>query len=869
MRFSPLACLLIALGMGSSFVVLAQQQAGAKKKGKAKAGAAKQGPAKLIAESDAAPKAALADRLLWRNEKLQRDFPDLCFDKTGTPWICCIEHDGAHDVLKLLVRTGSELKEAAVLSTPGVIHQPAITSDGGEGVWCFWGQPDEKDVMTLRARRFSKGEAGAEITLAASGGGDSFADAGTDAAGRVWVAWQSMRRGHGDVFARFLDAGKTDWSPERQISQSTHGNWEPRLAFGPDGGTWIAYDSSRGGEFNLYLARIAPDGALTEKQLTSSAEYEARAAICHDGKGSLWIAGERGRRLWGKDLRGHDPADGLNGQKRLLLGRYDIATGQFTEVPVFDRGRPAPIPMPSPTHMVNLPSVAVDAGGDPWLAYRACNSLNWRVVLMKYDAARKQWTEPNAVEDSTMGQDRHNEITRAPDGSLWLCWPSDQRKTKECGISGVHAARVDTAAKLVDVAPESAADVAATPEPAPYLNDPTPERPQDVNHKWTFGGKTYTLCFGDLHRHTDISNCRTGAEGCIAENYRYAYDMADLDFLGTSDHTDVGKTMHPYEWWQTQRQVDAFFSPGKFASLYAYEREQHYPWGHRNIVFAKRGGPVVYIKRATYRASAWGALYPVEAGIADITPMELWDILRRHGGAVSAISHTGATGMGTDWDKYEKIDNTVENVVEIFQGARVSYEGLGTPQPTAGLRQGQKYTADTASDAQIPAPPAAIQDFGAIRNNGVYQRALTDGHKLGVFANSDHISTHTSFGGVYVEEFTREGIIAGFNARRTIAATDKIFIEMSCNGRLMGEVFESKDTPVIELAVDGTAPLKRITLVRNEVDHHTITPEAGAKTHRATFKDDAPLDGENRYYLRIEQSDGNMAWSSPVWVRRR
>ena len=130
MRFSPLACLLIALGMGSSFVVLAQQQAGAKKKGKAKAGAAKQGPAKLIAESDAAPKAALADRLLWRNEKLQRDFPDLCFDKTGAPWICCIEHDGAHDVLKLLVRTGSELKEAAVLSTPGVIHQPAITSDG-------------------------------------------------------------------------------------------------------------------------------------------------------------------------------------------------------------------------------------------------------------------------------------------------------------------------------------------------------------------------------------------------------------------------------------------------------------------------------------------------------------------------------------------------------------------------------------------------------------------------------------------------------------------------------------------------------------------------------------------------------------------
>jgi hypothetical protein len=29
------------------------------------------------------------------------------------------------------------------------------------------------------------------------------------------------------------------------------------------------------------------------------------------------------------------------------------------------------------------------------------------------------------------------------------------------------------------------------------------------------------------------------------------------------------------------------------------------------------------------------------------------------------------------------------------------------------------------------------------------------------------------------------------------------------------------------------------------------------------------LDGENRYYVRVEQVDGNMAWSSPVWVTRK
>jgi hypothetical protein len=29
------------------------------------------------------------------------------------------------------------------------------------------------------------------------------------------------------------------------------------------------------------------------------------------------------------------------------------------------------------------------------------------------------------------------------------------------------------------------------------------------------------------------------------------------------------------------------------------------------------------------------------------------------------------------------------------------------------------------------------------------------------------------------------------------------------------------------------------------------------------------LEGENRYYVRVVQKDGNMAWSSPVWVTKK
>jgi len=850
--------------------LLAQQAPNKKQQKKAdkpkKAQNEKQREAALAADEKAA-KATFLASVASIDEKLQRDFPDLCFDKGGMPWVCYIENDGKADVLHLGRVVDGKIDRAAVISTPGVLHHPALACDGAGGLWCLWGQVDDRNIMTLRARCFADGKLGEESTLARSDGSDTFADAGTDKAGHVWVAWQSMRRGQGDIMARWYDPAKHTWSGELSVSKPEGGNWEPRLAFDDKEGAWIAYDSSRSGDFNLYLARVSPDGTVKEKQLTDSSEYEARAAVAWDRKGGLWIVGERGRRQWGMQQRGHETDTGFNGHKRLIVGRYDIAKDSFTELPVYDNGRPAPIPMPSPGFNVNVPSVNVDDKGNPWIAYRVCNSINWRVALLKYDAAKGQWNEPVEVPSSTMGQDRRNELTRAADGSLWLCWPSDRRVMKDCGISGVYVAKVDTEAALALVPKDDALTVNHLPDPEPYMIEPPKDRPREEHHVWKIGGKTYRLVFGDLHRHTDISNCRTGGDGCIVEHFRYAYDMAALDFMGTSDHTDVGKKMDPYEWWHTQRMVDVFYAPGKFNSLYAYEREQSYPWGHRNVIFAQRGGPVVYIKRALYKDSPWQEALPVNSGLMEITPQELWDVLDRYGKPVALISHTGATGMGTDWDKYDgNIDYRLENTVEIYQGARVSYEGRGTPQPTTGLRVGQKYTADTASKAEIPAPPAAIEDFGEQRNNGLYQHALADGFKLGVFADSDHISQHCSFGGVYVEDFTREGIIEAFRARRSIAATCKIFVEFGASGHPMGTIFESKENPQLQFAVDGMAPLKRLTIVRNETDWKVIEPKGGEMKMESSVTDDAPNDGDNRYYLRVEQTDGSMAWSSPVWV---
>ena len=849
---------------------LTAQTEGSKGKGKAKS------KAKAGAASSPQLLAPLGQRLVLRDDTRHRDFPDFVIGPDLRLWMVFIEHAEGRDTVQLATRSEGGWKIVAAMSQPGVAHQPAIASDGEGGVWCFWGQVNADDVMTLRARRFIAGKAEEEIEIAAlPDAGNSFADSGTDAAGRVWVTWQEVRPGASQVWARHWMATGKAWSkPVRVSTLVDGGNWEPRVAFTDTAGAWIVYDSSVGSEFNLRLARVGLDSAVEDKMLVQTPDYEARASLAADGKGGLWIAAERGRQQWGMDSRGHENDLGLNAQKRLLLGRYDIASGVFSEVVVPDKGRPTPAPDPSPGFAVNVPSVAVREDGQVWLSYRYFANQFWRGAITRFDPATQRWHEPAALPESTMGQDRHQELHLGPKGGVWVSWATDHRTTKLSGIAQAQAALLKHDADWPLLPAEeggSAPEIARGSAPKPYLQPPTPPRALDDHHVWKIGGKSYRLVWGDVHRHTDVSNCRTGFDGCIVEHYRYAYDLAVLDFLGTSDHTDVGKIYSSYEWWHTQRQVDVFHAPGKFASLYAYEREQPFPWGHRNIVFAERGGPIVYINRAYYRQSEWQGRLPVAPGIQPIQPTELWDILKRHGRPVAIVSHTGATGMGTDWTKYEQgIDGTYENTVEIFQGARVSYEGIGAPQPTVGLRVGENYTPHKLAGAEHAKPPGVITDFDAGfpkrpgYNHGVYQKALAEGHKLGVFASSDHIATHTSFGGVYVEEFTREGIIAGFKARRTCAATDKIFVELSSGGHLMGEVFEAAGKPTLEIRVQGTAPIQRLTVVRNETNHQVIEP--GTKEVKTTWTDEAPLAGENRYYLRIEQSDGNMAWSSPLWI---
>ena len=189
-------------------------------------------------------------------------------------------------------------------------------------------------------------------------------------------------------------------------------------------------------------------------------------------------------------------------------------------------------------------------------------------------------------------------------------------------------------------------------EPELFFYDMAPTEPADLTrlrgYEINSEGKTYKIYRGDTHRHTEFSMDGNN-DGSLLQTYRYAVDVASLDYLLASEHNGSGGPNNEYVNWLLQQTVDVFSYAGAFQPYYGYERSIRYPAGHRNILFAKRGNPALPVLPEESRS---------EQGAG-----RLYEYLKRHDGI--AISHTSATRMGTDW---RDNDPEVEPLVEISKG---------------------------------------------------------------------------------------------------------------------------------------------------------------------------------------------------------
>jgi hypothetical protein len=112
---------------------------------------------------------------------------------------------------------------------------------------------------------------------------------------------------------------------------------------------------------------------------------------------------------------------------------------------------------------------------------------------------------------------------------------------------------------------------------------------------------------------------------------------------------------------------------------------------------------------------------------------------------------------------------------------------------------------------------------------------------------------------------TRGGIWEALVSRNTYGCTDaRMLLTFEIDGHRMGSRVRTASPPEIRAKAAGSAPVERLEVVRGDRLLHVH--RGSGTVESVTLTDPSPEIGENYYYLRATQVDGEIGWSSPIWV---
>lgn len=136
---------------------------------------------------------------------------------------------------------------------------------------------------------------------------------------------------------------------------------------------------------------------------------------------------------------------------------------------------------------------------------------------------------------------------------------------------------------------------------------------------------------------------------------------------------------------------------------------------------------------------------------------------------------------------------------------------------------------------------------------------------------------------IIAQEHNRAALMEALYQRSCYATTgERIIVGLYLAGQGMGKELSTVDKPGLIINrhltgyIAGTTQLIKIDIIRNGKVIHSYEPESGY-SYEFAYDDMVPLDQAvispkdkttpfAYYYLRVQQEDGHMAWSSPIWV---
>ncbi len=347
-----------------------------------------------------------------------------------------------------------------------------------------------------------------------------------------------------------------------------------------------------------------------------------------------------------------------------------------------------------------------------------------------------------------------------------------------------------------------------------------PPRPTGADPALADGRRTL---FGDIHQHSAHSDgCGSADEPYLRARYVYGDD-----FCALTDHESfIGKRIGRGEWAHLCAVANAHDDPGHFATLLAYEwTGRMYPGpGHKVVYLPAGGGPIVsrddvpdgaeLVRRAR---ELGGFSVPHHVGWTgadeeahDPEGQPVWEICSCHGCYLTADHPLGGRG--------DLRDQMVEAV----------------------MRRGRRFGFIACSDGH-----------GLLYHHGVGRKR--DPFRCGLTA-------------VQAEDCTRQAILTAIRERRCYATSGvPIYLDLRAGDAPMGSEIRIGDSVAVRATASCATPIRSLALIG-----------PGGELASIEGRDlEGPLDGALEadvgpgwVYAKVEQVDGEMAWSSPIFLDR-
>lgn len=783
----------------------------------------------------------------------QEEYPALVGDGNGELWMFSLRRLPYPDNKELVSAfrfDGSSWNETdLVTKNPGQFEAPvAACAVGGKPV-VAWTSIDS-GKWTIKVSRLGKNgfEEPDQLKTATGRAIDPVLIA--PARDRYWIAWENLHEGRLQICISKYESGK--WKEPMVISKGENSCFNPAIAEAGNGDLCVAYGVTHGYHQNIEMAIIDGRSLRIKKTvpiavgggLKNRVNLNTKPALTFDEDDRLWISYENNR-----NASRLDDGDNYTGDRCCAILTYQ--NGRLLEPELKGKwlfsGKND-----------HKPTFIKDNDGRLYLATHCGGNFtgqpHWQYRLSWLDP-QKGWVEPVTIlKTAQKGAMIPPAIAFDKENSMWLATSIEKRFDRKVpeGADGVVCSRL---AQLT-VNQFATPAISKTNKEITFRETQVREylpgaatmsllsgHPRVTGEQMILDDEVYTLIYGNLHEHSENSPCwPAGTDGTLHDDYRFGMFSEGYDFVGITDH---GYSLTEVYWRKNLRLADFYNEPNHFVAIPAMEWTLRsdkqidgiqYGAGHYNVIFksAEEGRKFIRNQQEIF------SVYCPETNNAAM----LWKLLHEKDIDCITIPHHPADETHpVDWDVH---DDHYVPVVELFQ-CRGNSEYPGCPREINLERH------------------RTTKHKRAFINYALKEKKI----RMGFIASGDHNSMGVGVAALWVKELTRDGILDALKSRRCFATTgDKMIIDFRINGSIADITVNSEKAPALQMKIKGQRELDKIEILRNSEMIKTYTTADGTLVFDETFVDE---DYRNEkevlyYYIRATQKNGEIGWSSPIWI---